>query len=139
MKARRARQLFEGENAMNKVLALALTLAPFGAPLATGLVAQEGHAQPAESAREIEVVVEGGYTPSRITVREGERVRLRFVRHEDSSCTREVVFPSLGLRRELPPHQPVLVELPPLRAGEYDFHCGMGMVHGTLVVVAERR
>ena len=121
---------------MNKVLALVLALAPGGAALATGLLPVQGQAQPAESVREIDIVVDGGYSPSRITLHEGERVRLRFVRHEASSCTREVVFPSLGLRRELPPHQPVLVELPPMRAGEYDFHCGMGMVHGTLVVVA---
>lgn len=117
---------------MNKLLALMLALAPLG----LALVARDAQAQSAAAPREIEIIVHGGYSPRRIVIREGERVRLRFVRHEDSSCTREVVFPSLALRRELPPHQPVVIELPPMQAGEYDFHCGMGMEHGTLVVEA---
>ncbi len=87
-----------------------------------------------DETREIEIIVDGGYRPDRITVREGERVRVYFVRHEYSSCTREVVFPTLGIRRELPPHQPVVIELPPLRAGEHEFRCGMNMIHGTIVV-----
>lgn len=87
-----------------------------------------------DGTREIEIAVDGGYRPDRITVTEGERVRLRFVRHEYSSCTREVVFPALNIRRELPPHRPVVIELPALRAGEYEFRCGMNMVRGTIVV-----
>ncbi|MCZ7684971.1 MAG: cupredoxin domain-containing protein [Sandaracinaceae bacterium] len=87
-----------------------------------------------EATREIEIVVDGGYRPDRITVTEGERVRLRFVRHEHSSCTREVVFPALNIRRELPPHRPVVIELPALRAGEYEFRCGMNMIRGRIVV-----
>lgn len=84
--------------------------------------------------REIEIIVRGRYTPDRITVREGERVRLRFIRQESSSCTREVVFSSLNLRRELPPHHPVVIDLPALTPGEHEFHCGMNMVRGTIVV-----
>ena len=86
--------------------------------------------------REIEIVVEGGYKPGRIEVREGERVRLKFVRKEYNSCTREVVFPKLNIRRELPPNQPVIIDLPALAPGEYEFRCGMNMIRGTLVVVA---
>ncbi|UJR84354.1 cupredoxin domain-containing protein [Sandaracinus amylolyticus] len=88
----------------------------------------------AQEVREIEIVVRGSYQPNRIVVREGERVRLRFVRHEYASCTREVVFPALGIRRELPPHQPVVIELPQLAVGEHEFRCGMNMVRGTIVV-----
>lgn len=87
-----------------------------------------------EATREIEVVVDGGYRPDRITLRAGERVRLRFVRHEHSSCTRELVIAALNIRRELPPHRPVVIELPALRAGEYEFRCGMNMVRGRIVV-----
>ncbi|MBX3246725.1 MAG: cupredoxin domain-containing protein [Myxococcales bacterium] len=93
-------------------------------------------AQDSSDVREIEVVVRGGYTPHRITIRAGERVRLRFVRHEYSSCTREVVFPSLSIRRELPPHQPVVIDLPTLAPGEHEFRCGMNMVRATIIVEA---
>jgi plastocyanin domain-containing protein len=86
--------------------------------------------------REVEVVVDQAYQPSRIEVAPGERVRLRFVRRGYGGCTREVVFPTLGLRRELPTGQPVVVELPALPAGETPFQCGMNMVRGVVVVRA---
>lgn len=88
--------------------------------------------------REIEVIVDGGYRPGRITVAEGERVRLKFVRREQSSCTREVVFAALDIRRELPTDRPVIIELPALTAGEYEFNCGMNMIKGVLEVVARK-
>ncbi len=86
------------------------------------------------AAREIEVVVDGGYRPDRIVLTEGERVRLKLVRRDYSPCTREVVFASLGIRRELPTDVPVLVELPALSAGEVEFRCGMNMLRGVIVV-----
>ena len=93
-------------------------------------------ADQAPAVREIEIVVDGGYRPGRITVTEGERVRLKFVRREHSSCTREVVFAGLGVRRELPTDQPVVIELPALAVGEYEFKCGMNMIRGVLEVLA---
>ena len=93
-------------------------------------------ADQAPAVREIEIVVDGGYRPGRLTVTEGERVRLKFVRREHSPCTREVVFAGLGVRRELPTDQPVVIELPALAAGEYEFKCGMNMIRGVLEVLA---
>lgn len=86
--------------------------------------------------REIEIVVDGGYQPAKVAVKVGERVRLKFVRKEYTGCTREVVIPALELRRELPPNKPVLVDLPALSPGEYEFRCGMNMVRGAITVVA---
>jgi plastocyanin domain-containing protein len=112
------------------VLALALAV--------PALVPSSGAAQTHEhgALHEIEVVVDGGYKPNRIEIHEGERVRLKFVRKDYSSCTREVVFPKLNIRRELPTNQPVVIELPALAAGEYEFRCGMNMIRGTLVVTS---
>ena len=92
----------------------------------------------APAVREIEVIVDGGYRPGRIPVTEGERVRLKLVRREHSPCTREVEFPSLDIRRELPTDQPVVIELPALAPGEYQFKCGMNMIKGVLEVVARK-
>lgn len=111
------------------VLGAALGLAP-------GMMPAAARAQaPAGAVREVEVV-DGGYRPARVEVAAGERVRLRFVRRDYGGCTREVVFPTLGLRRELPTGRPVTVDLPALPAGETPFECGMGMVRGTVVVRA---
>jgi len=113
-------------------LAAALALSPLGFTLS--LV---GSAQAEETkAREIEIIVDGGYQPNQIVIQEGERVRLKFVRREYTSCTREVVFPSLDIRRELSPNQPVYIDLPALKPGEVEFRCGMNMVRGKVVVEA---
>lgn len=81
--------------------------------------------------------VEGGYSPSRVRIRAGQPARLVFDRREESSCSEEVVIPDLGVRRFLPAHQRTGVDLPPARAGTYEFTCGMGMLRGSLVVEEE--
>ena len=49
-------------------------------------------------------------------------------------CTSEIVFPTLGIRRALPLRETVTVDLGRVGAGEIPFECGMGMVHGEVVV-----
>jgi plastocyanin domain-containing protein len=116
------------------LFALSLLLAPLGAaPLLFGAARAE-----AEEQREIEIVVDHGYQPSRIVVTEGERVRLKLLRKDYSPCAREIVFPSLGIRRELPVNEVVTVDLPTLSPGEIPFHCGMNMLYGTIVVEPRR-
>lgn len=102
----------------------------------TEALAPAAHA--ATQPREITITVHDGYTPNRIEIIAGERVRLVFTRTEYTGCTLEVVFPALAIRTELPPHTPVTIDLPALLPGAYDFSCGMGMIHGTLVVTAPK-
>lgn len=111
-----------------------LALVLVGLPLGTTIAPADTHAQAAPAVREIEVIVEGGYKPRRIDIRTGERVRLRFIRKEHGPCTKEVLFPKLGIKRELPTNQPVVIELPALEAGDYEFKCGMNMIKGSVVV-----
>lgn len=92
--------------------------------------APDGDGAPASAGM---VVVNGGYEPSTVVVAAGEPVRLVFQRHDASPCSEELVFPAQGVRATLPQHQEVVVELPPSEAGEYEFHCGMGMLRGRLV------
>ncbi|MBX9578814.1 MAG: cupredoxin domain-containing protein [Gemmataceae bacterium] len=92
-------------------------------------------ARPAESGvQEVEVVVQGGYTPDRIEVRQGRPVRLSFLRRESNPCTEQVVLGDFGIARTLPQGERVPVEFTPEKAGEFPFHCSMNMVRGTLVV-----
>jgi plastocyanin domain-containing protein len=83
------------------------------------------------------VRVEGGYSPSRVSLRAGRPARLVFDRREDSSCSEELVIPELGIRRFLPAHQRTSLDLPAPRAGTYEFTCGMGMLRGSVVVEKE--
>ena len=88
----------------------------------------------ATGVQEVEVVVHGGYTPDRIEVRQGQPVKLTFLRQEATPCTEQVILGDFGISRTLPEGHRVSVEFTPDKAGEFSFHCGMNMVRGTLVV-----
>ena len=94
---------------------------------ATAVVGRSG-------AQEIEILVKGGYTPAVIHAREGTPIRLVFDRQETSSCSDEIVIGEFGVRKFLPAFQKTVVELTPTKPGRFEFTCGMGMLHGALVV-----
>ena len=85
-------------------------------------------------AQEATIVVKGAYAPDVIVVEHGRPVRLNFLRQETAACSEEVIFPAFARRAQLPDGELVSVELTPTDAGEYEFHCGMGMLRGKLVV-----
>ena len=84
--------------------------------------------------QEVAITVKGGYTPAVIHAKEGMPLRLVFDRQETSSCSEEIVLGDFGIRRFLPAFQKTVVELTPRQPGRFYFTCGMGMLHGTLVV-----
>ena len=84
--------------------------------------------------QEVGITIKGGYTPAVIHAKQGVPLRLVFDRQETSSCSEEVVLGDFGVRRFLPAFEKTVVELTPREPGRFDFSCGMGMLHGTLVV-----
>jgi plastocyanin domain-containing protein len=88
--------------------------------------------------QEARIVVRGGYEPAVVRLEAGKKTRLVFDRQETSGCSEEVVFPDFGVRRFLPPFEKTEVELQPVEPGQYDFTCGMSMLHGKLIVEAHR-
>ena len=84
--------------------------------------------------QEVTIAISGGYSPAVVKVQAGRPVRLVFDRQENASCSEEVVIGALGVRRYLPAFQRTPVEIPAPAAGTYEFTCGMGMLHGKLVV-----
>ncbi len=84
--------------------------------------------------QEVTIAISGGYAPAVVRVRAGRPVRLVFDRQENASCSEEVVIGAFGIRRFLPAFEKTPVEIPAPAAGTYDFTCGMGMLHGKLVV-----
>jgi|SRR5579871_437618 len=75
-----------------------------------------------------------GFDPDVIEAKAGQPIRLAFFRPNDANCAREVVFPSLGIRKELPPGKTVIVDITPSKTGPLDFACGMNMLKGKLIV-----
>ncbi len=102
----------------------------FGSRKGAGAAARLG----ATGLQEVEIVVKGGYSPDRVTLRSGLPARLTFTRRESGACTDRVVIPALGVTKLLPAFASTAVDLAPTAPGEYDFSCGMGMIHGKLVV-----
>lgn len=80
------------------------------------------------------ITVSGGYSPATVTVAAGRPVRLVFDRRETNSCSEEVVLAAFGIKRFLPAHERTAIEFTPTTPGSYDFACGMGMLHGKLLV-----
>ncbi|AGY58274.1 cupredoxin domain-containing protein [Gloeobacter kilaueensis] len=83
--------------------------------------------------QEVDITVRGGYSPAQIVVEAGRPVRLHFTRKESSACSEEIVFPQFGKRARLPENRTVTLEVTPERPGEYEFACGMNMLHGKLI------
>jgi Cu+-exporting ATPase len=84
--------------------------------------------------QEVDITVKGGYVPNLIRVQQGVPLRLLFDRQENSDCTSRVVFPHFSLSKSLVAFGKTAVDLLPADAGEFEFACGMNMIHGTLVV-----
>ena len=84
--------------------------------------------------QETMILVKGGYTPDVIVVDAGTPVRLNFRREETAACSEQVLFPAFGRSADLPEGEIVPIDFTPEQPGEYGFECGMGMLHGKLVV-----
>jgi RND family efflux transporter MFP subunit len=79
-------------------------------------------------------VTKDGFSPTSVNVEAGTAVDLAFLRRTDETCAKEVVLPSLGVRRPLPLNERVSIRLAPAKAGTLAFVCGMNMLKGTVVV-----
>jgi plastocyanin domain-containing protein len=88
----------------------------------------------ASGTQNVTVVVDSSYSPAVIEVQAGQPVRLRFDRRDTGSCTEEVVLGDFGIRRFLPTGKITTVQFTPQHPGTHEFSCGMGMIHGKLIV-----
>ena len=103
--------------------------------LLLGSVLGHSGGESAAAAQSARVVVDpDGFKPGKLQVKGGEAVTITFVRVTDATCAREVVFPSLKIRRALPLNKPVEVRFTPQRSGDVTFACGMDMLRGTVTV-----
>ncbi|WP_242532751.1 heavy metal translocating P-type ATPase [Nocardioides sp. S5] len=82
------------------------------------------------------VTVKGGYSPSLVEVQAGTPVRLLFDRQESGDCSSRVVFADFKINQTLPAYATTAVEFTPTEPGDFEFACGMNMLHGRLRVAA---
>lgn len=82
------------------------------------------------------ITVKGGYSPSLIELVQGVPTRLLFDRQETGDCSSRVVFPDFKVNQSLRAYATTAVEFVPEQLGDFEFACGMNMLHGTVKVVA---
>ncbi|PIV09253.1 copper-binding protein [Candidatus Roizmanbacteria bacterium CG02_land_8_20_14_3_00_36_15] len=87
-----------------------------------------------EASGEVDILVDGGYKPDRISIPFGKTTKLIFERKDSNSCLEEVVLSDFKVRKFLPLNEKTEIEINPTKKGEFDFSCGMGMFHGKLIV-----
>jgi plastocyanin domain-containing protein len=90
--------------------------------------------KPVQVTDSIDILVDGGYSPSTIVVKKGQRIKLNFLRKDPSSCLEEVVLGEFKTRKYLPLHKRVTIEIKPQEEGEFPFACGMNMYHGKIII-----
>jgi plastocyanin domain-containing protein len=82
----------------------------------------------------VDILVDGGYSPSTIVVKKGQTVRINFLRRDPSTCLEEVVLGEFKTRKFLPLNKKVTIEIKPQEEGEFPFACGMNMFHGKIII-----
>lgn len=86
----------------------------------------------------VDVVVDRGYRPKRITARAGRPLRLVFRLHDADPRSARVVFSEPRLNRLLEPAGTTIIDLPARGPGVVRFTCGMGRYRGRIAFVDER-
>lgn len=80
------------------------------------------------------VVENGSYHPAHIRVPANRQTELQFLRKDPSPCAEMVLLPGLEISESLPLDKTKTIILPPMKAGEYEFHCQMQMYRGVIRV-----
>jgi plastocyanin len=107
----------------------AATLQP-SSPVPAG--APEGTAKVEGSVQRISVdLAKGYYDPSVIHIKAGVPLEISF--GQGSGCLSTVLVPDFSVKQDLS-NGGAIVKLPAMKAGEYQFSCGMHMVFGKIVV-----
>lgn len=87
-----------------------------------------------EDKQEVEVVVNGGYTPNTVVLKQGVSANIVFDRKDPSGCFSHVMFPDFGINEALPVGERHSVAIDTSKPGEYQYACGMNMFHGKVVI-----
>ena len=83
-------------------------------------------------------VDEHGFSPARVEARAGLPLTLAVERAGTPNCGSQIVFPALGLKRDLPVGRTTLIPLPSF-TGDLSFTCGMGMYRRIVVAVPSKQ
>ncbi len=90
--------------------------------------------QKVEAKGEIDIKVNGGYSPDVISIPKNKTTKINFFRTDPTDCLSDVILSEFKIRKDLPLNTKVTIEVTPQKTGEFPFSCGMGMFHGKIIV-----
>lgn len=76
----------------------------------------------------------GGFAPAQIKIEANRPTKLAITRDAYPNCANKILIPALGISRDLPLGETIIIELPAMKARELSLTCGMGMYKGLIVV-----
>lgn len=82
----------------------------------------------------VSIIVDGGYTPSIIEVKNHKPTTLSILRKDPSDCLEQLIIPQWNIVKALPLNKAIEITFTPDETGEFPFHCGMNMFHGKIIV-----
>ncbi|WP_010580842.1 cupredoxin domain-containing protein [Liquorilactobacillus vini] len=93
-----------------------------------------GHSVVSDQQQTGSIIVDGGYNPAVLTLKQGIPAKIVFHRKDPSSCLEKVVLPDFGIIQELPQNKDVTIPIDTQKAGVYNYACGMDMFHGKIII-----
>lgn len=118
---------------LDKILALLFSIGGIGFTYWFFLMKRDDEAVVVQT-NSIDITVEGGYSPSVISIPKDETTTLNFIRHDPSSCLEEVVLPDFKIKKYLPLNKTTSIQITPNKSGTFEISCGMNMFHGKIKV-----
>lgn len=94
----------------------------------------EGESIVSNNKQEVEVIVNGSYTPNTVVLKQGIPASIIFNRKDPSGCFNEVMFPDFGIHETLPVEKKYNISIDTSKPGEYRYACGMNMFHGKVII-----
>lgn len=77
-----------------------------------------------------------GYSPASFTVKKGVPVKIKFSADQYAGCGRQLIMKEFGISLLASPGQVVEAQFTPTQEGRFTYRCSMGMMRGTLAVIA---
>ena len=85
--------------------------------------------------QKVTVTIDGGYSPSILSVKAGKPVEITFVRKSAAGCDGTLVIPDLKFEKNLKQGEKTVVKFTPKKTGSIGFQCGMAMYKGQISVI----
>ena len=112
----------------------AAALVLWGLATLAGIANREGNTATNDSGVYRIAVTQIGFQPAEITIPKARPVTLMVTRFSDETSIKDIVFPALHQRYELPLGEPVEIHLAPQPAGSLSYACGNRIYGGKITV-----